>query len=124
RDIARRRNCICSEPTVTLVTTVTCSSSRPNAHRSVGKFAKHLRRVHGLDARWRQVEAAGIVDADGVLDDPGPFGNEAVIGMEGVETTLLERGPDESALHFPCGQYLRVLGEPAAEDRRPARNRI
>src|SRR5258708_11303289 len=90
----------------------------------IRQFAEHLRRVHRLDASRRQLETAPIVHTNGVLDHPGSLGNEAVVSVKGIETASLGGRPDESALDFSGRQYLRILAEPAAENRCTARNRI
>src|SRR5258706_5118709 len=91
--------------------------SRIHRNGIIRQLAEHFRRIHRLDARRRQFETPGIVQANGVLDYPASLGNEAIVGMEGIETALLEGWPDEAAFDFAGRQDLRILGEPAAKNR-------
>ena len=50
------------------------SRLRLHDDRRVRRLAEHLRRIHRLHSRRRQLERAGVVEAQRVFDDPAPFG--------------------------------------------------
>ena len=104
-----------------------CATSRHGATSMPGvrRLAEAFRRVHRLDPRRRQREAARIVEADRVLDDVLAARQVLVIAAKRLEAALLERRPGVAARasRRASRSASRGRGRCRGSSRRPAPDR-
>src|SRR6266851_6711555 len=85
-----------------------------NLERRIRQFTEHLWLVERLDARRRQLESAGLIEANRIFDIELPLRHVFVVRVQPVESALDKRGPDKAVvgLILAARGDLRVAPKP------------